>query len=66
MWRVPAEAWEQIATGAMIAPLDLEVEVAPWVAMSQAPPERSPELLAHCLANPAAGSPLLPDTPGHD
>jgi catechol-2,3-dioxygenase len=31
MWRVPAEDWEQeLATGEMIAPLDLEREVARW------------------------------------
>jgi catechol-2,3-dioxygenase len=31
MWRVPAEAWEQeMATGQMIAPLDLEAEIARW------------------------------------
>ncbi|HTP16496.1 MAG TPA: VOC family protein [Streptosporangiaceae bacterium] len=31
MWRVPAEAWEQeIQTGPMIAPLDLEEELARW------------------------------------
>jgi len=31
MWRVPAEAWEQeTASGEMIAPLDLEAELARW------------------------------------
>jgi catechol-2,3-dioxygenase len=31
MWRVPAEDWDQeMATGAMIAPLDLEGELARW------------------------------------
>jgi catechol-2,3-dioxygenase len=31
MWRVPAEAWEQeLADGEMIAPLDLESEIARW------------------------------------
>jgi catechol-2,3-dioxygenase len=31
MWRVPADAWEQeTAKGAMIAPLDLEAELARW------------------------------------
>jgi len=31
MWRVPAEYWEQeMQTGAMIAPLDLEAEIARW------------------------------------
>jgi catechol-2,3-dioxygenase len=31
MWRVPAEAWEQeMQSGAMIAPLDLEGEIARW------------------------------------
>jgi catechol-2,3-dioxygenase len=31
MWRVPAEAWEQeTADGDMIAPLDLEAELARW------------------------------------
>jgi catechol-2,3-dioxygenase len=31
MWRVPAEAWEQeLAHGEMIAPLDLEAEIARW------------------------------------
>jgi len=31
MWRVPAEDWEQeTASGAMIAPLDLEAELARW------------------------------------
>jgi catechol-2,3-dioxygenase len=31
MWRVPAEAWEQeLASGEMIAPLDLEGELARW------------------------------------
>ena len=31
MWRVPAEHWEQeTATGEMIAPLDLEAELARW------------------------------------
>jgi catechol-2,3-dioxygenase len=31
MWRVPAEDWEQeTASGAMIAPLDLEGEIARW------------------------------------
>lgn len=31
MWRVPAEAWEaETASGAMIAPLDLEAELARW------------------------------------
>jgi catechol-2,3-dioxygenase len=31
MWRVPAEAWEQeLAGGEMIAPLDLEGELARW------------------------------------
>jgi catechol-2,3-dioxygenase len=31
MWRVPAEAWEQeMASGEMIAPLDLEGELARW------------------------------------
>jgi catechol-2,3-dioxygenase len=31
MWRVPAEAWEQeLADGEMIAPLDLEGELARW------------------------------------
>ncbi|HEX9063936.1 MAG TPA: VOC family protein [Streptosporangiaceae bacterium] len=31
MWRVPAEDWEQeTSTGAMIAPLDLEAELARW------------------------------------
>jgi catechol-2,3-dioxygenase len=31
MWRVPADAWEQeTASGAMIAPLDLEAELARW------------------------------------
>jgi catechol-2,3-dioxygenase len=31
MWRVPAEAWErETATGGMIAPLDLDAELAKW------------------------------------
>jgi len=31
MWRVPAEVWEQeMRTGAMIAPLDLDAEMARW------------------------------------
>ncbi len=31
MWRVPADAWEaETASGAMIAPLDLEAELARW------------------------------------
>jgi catechol-2,3-dioxygenase len=31
MWRVPADAWEQeTASGAMIAPLDLDAELARW------------------------------------
>jgi catechol-2,3-dioxygenase len=31
MWRVPAQAWEQeMASGEMIAPLDLEAEMARW------------------------------------
>jgi catechol-2,3-dioxygenase len=31
MWRVPANAWEQeTASGAMIAPLDLEAELERW------------------------------------
>ena len=31
MWRVPADAWEaETASGAMIAPLDLDAEVARW------------------------------------
>jgi catechol-2,3-dioxygenase len=31
MWRVPSEHWEQeTASGAMIAPLDLEAELARW------------------------------------
>jgi catechol-2,3-dioxygenase len=31
MWRVPAEDWEaEMKTGAMIAPLDLESELARW------------------------------------
>src|SRR5215472_16947132 len=31
MWRVPAEDWEQeMKTGAMIAPLDLDAEMARW------------------------------------
>jgi catechol-2,3-dioxygenase len=31
MWRVPADAWEaETADGAMIAPLDLEAELAKW------------------------------------
>jgi catechol-2,3-dioxygenase len=31
MWRVPAEDWEQeMKSGAMIAPLDLEGEIARW------------------------------------
>jgi catechol-2,3-dioxygenase len=31
MWRVPAEAWEQeLASGELIAPLDLEGELARW------------------------------------
>ncbi len=31
MWRVPAEDWEQeMASGPMIAPLDLEGEIARW------------------------------------
>jgi catechol-2,3-dioxygenase len=31
MWRVPAEDWEQeTQSGAMIAPLDLEAEIARW------------------------------------
>jgi catechol-2,3-dioxygenase len=31
MWRVPAENWEQeMAAGEMIAPLDLEAELARW------------------------------------
>jgi catechol-2,3-dioxygenase len=31
MWRVPAEDWDQeMATGAMIAPLDLDGELARW------------------------------------
>ncbi len=31
MWRVPADKWEQeLADGAMIAPLDLEAELARW------------------------------------
>jgi len=31
MWRVPAEVWEQeMKTGAMIAPLDLDAEMARW------------------------------------
>jgi catechol-2,3-dioxygenase len=31
MWRVPADAWEQeMKSGAMIAPLDLEGEIARW------------------------------------
>jgi len=31
MWRVPAEHWEEeMSTGAMIAPLDLESELARW------------------------------------
>jgi catechol-2,3-dioxygenase len=31
MWRVPAEDWEQeMATGAMIGPLDLDGELARW------------------------------------
>jgi catechol-2,3-dioxygenase len=31
MWRVPAESWDQeMATGGMIGPLDLEAEIARW------------------------------------
>jgi len=31
MWRVPAEEWErETQDGAMIAPLDLEAELARW------------------------------------
>jgi catechol-2,3-dioxygenase len=31
MWRVPAESWDQgMAAGDMIAPLDLEAEIARW------------------------------------
>jgi catechol-2,3-dioxygenase len=31
MWRVPAEAWEQeMSSGEMIAPLDLDAELARW------------------------------------
>jgi catechol-2,3-dioxygenase len=31
MWRVPADAWEQeMAQGDMIAPLDLDAEIARW------------------------------------
>jgi catechol-2,3-dioxygenase len=31
LWRVPAESWEQeLAGGGMIAPLDLEAEMARW------------------------------------
>ena len=31
MWRVPAEEWEhEMSSGAMIAPLDLEGEIARW------------------------------------
>ena len=31
MWRVPAEDWEQeTREGAMIAPLDLDAELARW------------------------------------
>jgi catechol-2,3-dioxygenase len=31
MWRVPADQWEQeMASGPMIAPLDLEAEIARW------------------------------------
>ncbi|HXP19220.1 MAG TPA: VOC family protein [Streptosporangiaceae bacterium] len=31
MWRVPADDWEhESATGAMIAPLDLDAEIARW------------------------------------
>ena len=31
MWRVPAEDWEQeMASGAMIGPLDLEGELSRW------------------------------------
>jgi catechol-2,3-dioxygenase len=31
MWRVPAEDWDQeMQAGAMIAPLDLEGEIARW------------------------------------
>jgi len=31
MWRVPAEHWEhEMATGAMISPLDLDAEIARW------------------------------------
>ena len=31
MWRVPAEHWDaELASGAMIAPLDLEGELARW------------------------------------
>ncbi|HXW43173.1 MAG TPA: VOC family protein [Streptosporangiaceae bacterium] len=31
MWRVPAESWDaEMKTGAMIAPLDLEGEIARW------------------------------------
>jgi catechol-2,3-dioxygenase len=31
MWRVPAESWEQeMQSGAMIAPLDLDREIARW------------------------------------
>ncbi|HCU96319.1 MAG TPA: glyoxalase, partial [Actinobacteria bacterium] len=31
MWRVPADHWEQeMASGSMIQPLDLEAEVARW------------------------------------
>jgi catechol-2,3-dioxygenase len=31
MWRVPAEDWDQeMSSGAMIAPLDLEAEIARW------------------------------------
>jgi len=31
MWRVPAQAWEaETASGDMIAPLDLDAELAKW------------------------------------
>jgi hypothetical protein len=31
MWRVPAEQWErELAQGPMIAPLDLDAEIARW------------------------------------
>lgn len=31
MWRVPADSWEQeMASGPMIAPLDLDAEIARW------------------------------------